>query len=209
MGDKHLFEHREGSRFAAKDAVVLPILRSVEAYSDYRAVLMPCLNGPELEILLGKGVAPGNIFSIERDPSVHKIQRNPPPDLPHLHGIRTTYKPLASDRAVDHVHALLGPVDLIYLDFFGQPAYTHWTTLFKVFKLGLLRPGATILLTFGASRGEPFAARLNAALNHVVPAQSYVDSAIAHSGHAPYVSVKHFPYSSNRLPFITSRFLFS
>lgn len=198
------------SRFHAKDEVIIPLLESVPVPhpKTFRAVLMPCLYGPELTILERQGVLREHLFSVERDPQVHAIQRDPKlPAHQHLHGIRTTPRPMGATEAIDHVHMMLGQVDLAYLDFFGQPALTHWTLLFKIFRLRLLAPRAVLILTFGGSRGEPFACQVNNRLKGSVT-QAYVDSALLRAHHPTYQSCAEHPYVSANLPYMTTEFRF-
>lgn len=176
----------------------------------FRAVLMPNLHGPELDVLHRQGVPNEHLFAVERSPLVHQGLLAPLPQHAHLLGIQTTPYPMDVLPALDYAWSVLGRrVDLIYLDFFGQPNFTHLQSLRKVFSLRLLPEHGVLILTFGRSRGERVACHVNRTIARgMMPAQAYVDAALEMTGHRSYVRVSNHPYSSDGLPFVTSVFRF-
>lgn len=187
-----------GSAFQAKDAIVASVLGRlrVEHPEAFKAVLMPCLHGPELKALADLGVPRHNVYAIERDPEVYRVLRDPPPEYTHLQGIRVPPRPMSATDAIDHAQLTLGRVNLAYFDFFGQPDGSHYRLLLKLFRLRMLAAGATLLLTFGRNRGNTFACLLNRRLRRMSPAAAYVACALRTTTQPMFLHTEDYPYTS-------------
>lgn len=192
---------RRDARFANKDAVTLPVLQQLAVANpqNYFAVLMPSLWGPELFLLQERGVPTCNMFAIERDPQTHARYLSNDNETTHLNGIRTTRLPADAIDAIDEIP--FGRVNLMYLDFFGQPDYSHYVTLYRVFRRRLLVRGASLLLTFGRNRGDTFACLLNKQLRVENPTVAYVAAALEATDHPRFVQCVEHTYRSGGNPY--------
>lgn len=137
------------ARCVEKDAIVQDVISRLSVTPDFAAVVMPAAHGPEVELLAGRGVSLGSMFAIERSPAVRKVQE--------ARGLRVPYRAMEADHAIDHVPLeWAGRVGFCYLDFLGRPSTPHLETIRKVMRLGLLGPGACLLVTLGVNRGDSF-----------------------------------------------------
>jgi hypothetical protein len=110
---------------------------------------MPCLFGPEISIIKNKGVPSKNIVAIERDPQTWK-------EIRIRHGFDVGPAPLEANEAIDHIYAKHEDgFDLIYLDFFSRPTFSHLQMLQKIFAFQMIRKGGKLILTFGKARCRP------------------------------------------------------
>jgi hypothetical protein len=135
-------------RCKEKNSVICPILEGIEikAAKLWKAILMPCLHGPEISILLSKGIPRKNIVAIERDPDTWEEIRD-------RHAFDMGHGPLEANEAIDHIYAAHEDgFNLIYLDFFSRPTFSHLQMLQKIFSFGLIRKGGKLILTFGKGR---------------------------------------------------------
>lgn len=178
-----VFRNRErrNKRCIEKDKILLPILSSLNLNNpkSFKAILMPCLWGPELIYLRNKNVPPENIFIIERERRTWATIRSHPSWGPHLHNVKTTYKPLPATQAIDFAYAEIGQCDLIYLDFFGQPNNSHWFLFRKIFKLEILKQHGKFLATFGKTRCRGYVHEINKKLSkEVVPTLTMIKAAM-------------------------------
>jgi hypothetical protein len=178
----HVFaagKNMRDARCANKDKVIVPMIEKLRICNPdkFNAVLMPCLDGPELDILRSKGVPARNIWAIEADPDVYaKMKKSLPVNMPP--------KPLRSYEAIMHIRAEMADrgskCGLMYLDYFGQPHAEHVRLLRHVFMLGMLDDNGTLILNFGRNRCSDYVARINGKLKseHRVPVKEYVDAVI-------------------------------
>jgi hypothetical protein len=194
-----------------KDAVILPLLSAIdiESPSDFHAIIMPCLYGPEAYVLVERGVPAANIFAIERDHLIHReIRECKRTDRFPLAGMSTTQVPMSASSALDRSFVLADEFDLIYLDFFAQPEYkTHYCqTIRKIFELRMLKNNGTLILNFGKARcHKKGIADLNVRLLSQfadseiahVPTKILVYAALYETKHPPPVSVSDYLYESH------------
>jgi hypothetical protein len=184
------------SRCGEKDAITRGIIGKMKGGSGFRAILMPCLHGIEVGILSGLGVKPGGIFAIER---VDKNWR----DMKKMGRVTLTPRPMDAHVAVDYIEAAApGGFDLIYGDFLGQPDFTHAEFLYKIFALGMIRPGGKLLLTFGLNRCRKLTKEFNDMLIRIgktdfVPTRHYVEAAVELAGHRKPRRIREHPYQSS------------
>jgi hypothetical protein len=119
---KRFATHRDDAD--GKDAVILPILSSVRVAdpSTFKAILMPALHGPEVDILLTKGVPLGNMWAIERDPETRRKIKD--------RGLRVASGALEIKVSINEMLFIdPGPYGLVYLDPFGKPSLDHFDAL--------------------------------------------------------------------------------
>ena len=165
---------------AMKDSIIVPLLEGLEIADPvcYHALLMPCLHGPELRVLRARGVPDGNLWALEKDPRVWAEMRRALP-------VRMLSGPMHSAASMPHVCAEMARTgkrfDLVYLDYFGQPADEHLKALTFLFKLRMLAERADLILTFAANRCARHVTSVNRQLRgemlgHLVKA--YVDAAL-------------------------------
>lgn len=195
-----------------KDKILCPILESLSLSKNFRALLMPNLFGHEAFYLVEHGVPPENLFAIE-DNSVETGYSNPNPFNAHeeiklcqhpdrqaLKGMRTTENPEPLSRAIDEAYWQpdYQPFDLIYLDFLSQPDYeNHYKNgILKIFetKPEMLKPDATMILTFGRGRSHHDTSEINKTIlreakrvgisyDFSLPTEIYVAAALHQSKH--------------------------
>lgn len=184
------------SKCAEKDAITGKILDSMKIGPQFRAILMPCLHGTEVDYLEKRGVSADRMFAIER------VERNWK-DMKADARVTLTPRPLDAHLAIDHIEAVApGGFDLIYGDFLGQPDFTHAEFLFKIFKLRMIRPRGKLLLTFGLTRCRRLVKEFNTMLlglggSRHVPTRHYVDAAIELTGHRKYRKrIREYVYKS-------------
>lgn len=182
-------------RCKEKNSVICPILEAMKVPNPlkWKAILMPCLHGPEVPIFLGKGVPRQNLVAIERDPATwREIQRTLDLDVGP--------EPLEANEAIEHIAAKHEDgFDLVYLDFFSRPTFSHLQMLQKLFSFKMLKPGAKLILTFGKGRCRPEVQQLNDMLNcqgQVLPTKVEVLAAAEISNHRPPRWIKNHNYLS-------------
>lgn len=175
-------------RCAAKDAIVERVIAGLKIPNPeiYRAILMPNAYGPEIELLQKRGVRTSGMFAIERDPEIRLRQAE--------RGMKVPYKALPVEKAIDCVP--FEKVDFCYLDFFGQPGPKQLEAFTKIFRLGLLKPQACLLVTFGVNRGDSFSCHLNKSLT-MCPGEAYLRAAIDQARHVHPLRTSCHPYSSS------------
>ena len=129
-----------------KDIIIRELLSNLCVEN---ALLMPCLNGPEIKIIKDNGTLPKNIFLVERDPEVFKAMQS----SVYLKGTFKTSGPMSATDGLNEIAAELittdRKLDLVYLDFYSQPSAEHVDILLKLFKLNILANNCTMILTFG------------------------------------------------------------
>ena len=178
-----------------KDAITRRIIGSMKIGRAFKCILMPCLYGVELELLEGKKVTSNRIHAIER---LNQNWR----DMRKSGRVTVTPRPMDAHIAVDHIEALSpGGFDFIYGDFLGQPDFTHAEFLYKIFALGMMRPGGKLLMTFGLNRCHSLVKEFNQMLmkaGHakVVPTRHYIDAALELAEHRRYRKLSEHSYGS-------------
>lgn len=184
------------SRCGEKDAITRRIIEKMDVGPGFRAILMPCLHGIEVDMLAGRGVAQERIFAIER---VDKNWR----DMRKMGRVTVTSRPMDAHHAIDHIEAVAsGGFDFIYGDFLGQPDFTHAEFLYKIFALKMVRPGGKMLLTFGRNRCRKLVKEFNDMLLRIgrtefVPTRHYVAAAVELAGHRKPRRILEHPYTSS------------
>lgn len=184
------------SRCGEKDAITRRIIEKMDVGPGFRAILMPCLHGIEVDMLAGRGVAQERIFAIER---VDKNWR----DMRKMGRVTVTSRPMDAHHAIDHIEAVAsGGFDFIYGDFLGQPDFTHAEFLYKIFALKMVRPGGKMLLTFGRNRCRKLVKEFNDMLLRIgrtefVPTRHYVAAAVELAGHRKPRRIREHPYTSS------------
>lgn len=182
-------------RCREKNSVICPMLERIRIQSprDWKAILMPCLHGPEIEIFRAKGVPNGNIVAIERDPSTWR-------EIKNRHGFDVGPEPLEANEAIDHIYARHPDgFDLIYLDFYSRPTFAHLQMLQKIFTFQMIRKGAKLILTFGKGRCRPEVREINDMLlkrNETLPTKTEILAATELSKHRPPSWIKNHEYLS-------------
>jgi hypothetical protein len=154
-------------RCVAKDMIVRDVIRKLDVSPTFTAILMPAAYGPEVEILESRGVRRSNMFAIEREPAVRRIQE--------AQGLRVPPKAMTSDHAVDCVP--FEHVDFCYLDFLGRPSTSHLETIRKLVRLNLLVEGSCFLVTLGVNRGDGFSCPMSVD-GQVIPGTAYLRAAV-------------------------------
>lgn len=178
-----------------KDLITLKVLESLKVGKDFSAILMPCLHGIELEQLEVSGASARRLFAIERVAGVWS-------EMKRQGRVRVTPKPMDAQVAIDFIQAEHPEgFNFIYGDFLGYPDFTHLEFLVKVFALKMVKPGGTMLLTFGRNRCRKIVSQWNAILRRIdgrrtVPTPSYVDMALEITGHRKYRNLIEHPYKS-------------
>ena len=140
-----------------KDAVTLPIVRGLRFSNPSAAqvLILPCLADPVVGILADEhGIPRENMRAGERDYWVwRKMHRRP-----YLRGVRLPPRPRSLGEDIDFVRSELAgrKLDLVYLDFFGQPTSETFTILSKLFRYDMLARKAVVLITtlFTRSKNE-------------------------------------------------------
>lgn len=169
---------QRNARCKNKDALTHKLLDElvIQRPRAFRALLMPSMFGPEVGMLRERGVPIQNMFAIERDLKVHASYA-----AGMFKGIQTTEHPCSAVVAADHVP---WPVNLAYLDFFGQPDGDHLEALRKLMRLGIVRRGTTLITTFGANRGDTFSCDVNRRIRSTKkePGECYVRAAAELAG---------------------------
>ena len=156
---------KRARRCAAKDHIISTWLKKLDVHNDFHAALMPCLRGPEIELLTARGVPTGNLMAIERDPSTYAAMRQ----APYLRGVWMPPAPKDAVDAIDSIAAELWQrggkqLNLIYLDFFSQPGTEQAEILYKLKRLNLMAPGATLIFNHGNNRTTKTVSQINRAL---------------------------------------------
>ena len=109
LGSEAVFSStKRDARCREKDSVIKPILWSVDIPDprDFHALLMPCTQGPELDILGSKGVPPSNVWAIEgRAEELKKMRR--------ILKVRMLDRPMRSDKAIVHIEALMAEAGVL------------------------------------------------------------------------------------------------
>lgn len=195
--ENEIFRTKRGRnrRFKEKNSVICPILESIKVVrpASWTAILMPCLHGPELAILKNKKVPNRNLWAIERDPQTWR-------DIKRTLGLNVGPEPLEASEAVEHIAAECeNGFDLIYLDFFSRPNFSHLRMLQKIFTFRMLKPGAKLVLTFGKGRCRPEVQELNDMLlgkGEVLPTKTEVLAAAELSKHRPPKWMRNHQYRS-------------
>lgn len=176
--------------------MICPILEGIQILKPetWKAILMPCLHGPEISILQNKCVPCSNLIAIERDPRTWKEIRD-----------RLRFdvgpEPLEANEAIDHIAAKHDDgFDLIYLDFFSRPTFSHLQMLQKIFTFKMIRKGGKLILTFGKGRCRPEVREINDMLldrNEVLPTKTEILAAAEISRHHPPKWIKNHEYRSS------------
>lgn len=183
------------SRCKEKNSVICPILRRIKVDRPYawKAILMPCLHGPELAILRSKKVPAKNIVAIEND-------RETWGEIRLRHGLDCGAAPLEANLAVEEISCRHEDgFNLIYLDFFSRPTFSHLQMLQKIFSFKMLKPGAKLILTFGKGRCRPGARELNEMLlkdGEILPTKTEVLAAAEISRHPAPRWIRNHHYRS-------------
>lgn len=155
---------------------------------------MPCLHGPEISILQSKKVPNRNLVAIERDPATWKEIRD-------RLGFDVGPAPLEANEAIDHIYAKHEDgFDLIYLDFFSRPTFSHLQMLQKIFSFKMIRNGGKLILTFGKGRCRPEVREMNDMLlkrNEVLPTKTEILAAAEISRHQAPKWIKNHEYRSS------------
>lgn len=183
-------------RCREKNSVICPILEriSINSPSSWKAVLMPCLHGPEISILKAKNVPNENIVAIERDPDTWR-------EIKSRHGFDVGPAPLEANEAIEHIYASHEDgFDLIYLDFFSRPTFSHLQMLQKIFTFRMLRKNGKFILTFGKGRCRPEVREMNDMLlksGEALPTKTEILAATEISGHRRPRWIKNHEYRSS------------
>lgn len=165
----------------------------------YHALLMPCLYGPEVNLLQQRGVPAQNLYALEREPKTLKIMRR----SAYLRDVWLPPAALPSCRGIDHVAAALAErgakLSLAYLDFFGSPGLEHVELFWKMFRLKVFAERARLLVTFGVEmRGRRLAREVNKTLakesDELLPVRAYLKAVMPEN--AGIKSMRFYPYKS-------------
>jgi len=189
-------EKERHTRFKEKNSVICPILEKIriESPGSWKAILMPCLHGPEISILKSKGVPSANIVAIERDPDTWRMIKS-------RHGFDVGPAPLEANEAIDHIYAKHeGGFDFIYLDFFSRPTFSHLQMLQKIFSFRMIRKGGKLILTFGRNRCRPEVREMNDMLlrgKELLPTKVWILAAAEISRHRHPKRIKNHEYKSS------------
>lgn len=155
---------------------------------------MPCLHGPEISILLNKGVPCWNLVAIERDPRTWKEIRD-------RLGFDVGPGPLEANEAIDHIYAKHEDgFDLIYLDFFSRPTFSHLQMLQKIFSFGMIKKGGKLILTFGKGRCRTEVRDMNNMLlknGEILPTKTEILAAAEISSHRAPEWMRNHEYKSS------------
>lgn len=179
-----------------KDSVITPILESVRVQYPHRfkALLMPCLHGPELAILTKKGIPSSNIVAIENNPNTWLAMRS-------QLKIDVGHKPMDANERMDYAQAEHPEgFDLIYQDFYGQPAMKHREILLKIFRFKMLKSKGVLLLNFGITRTSRETNEMNDRLTQksgeLTPTMTDILGAIELAGHPKPKKLRNHTYKS-------------
>ena len=138
---KFTTQQRTGSE--QKDRIITEVLSqlSIANPETFKAILMPAVDGPEINLLHDRGVPLKNMWAIERASKIWKQIRD--------RGLSITAEPANIEDAVPEILSNVdGNFDLAYLDFLGRPHPKH----FKALERLLPRISGTIIITYVHTR---------------------------------------------------------
>ena len=141
-----------------KDKIVKSLISGLDIQNpeSYHALLMPGNQGPELPMLMRRGVPVSNIWAVEMVSSVYKEIMDKEKSL------KLTSFPMELIQAVDDIWSRMTfPMNFVYLDLYGAPTAKLARTLWKIFKLRLLSSSSVLVLTTGRTRTTSFSNLVN------------------------------------------------
>jgi hypothetical protein len=190
----HHDQHTRDVRCKPKDAISKPLIEGLKIANpqEFHALLMPALFGPEVEILLRKGVPTGNIWCVENVPFVHRrlLER----------GFRLTPKPQKLALALDFIEASASAkFDLIYIDLYGVPDLSLHQALKKILHLRMLKDDSLLMITVGKGRCQRLYSVLNREIERhtglFLPTRIFIERLVV--GHYPLPAISEKRYFSS------------
>jgi hypothetical protein len=194
-------EERRNTECANKDRLLSRIFRGIRISNpnEFRAILMPCLYGMEVDFLLSRGVPKANMHAIERDKKVFRMMKS---KIAKSRGVTMTPKPMPDTEALSYFYALTGPhaFRLIYLDYFSRPGFRHLQALQRIFALRLLAPHSTLILNLGKTRCRVLTKQFSDSFcskGEELPGKNMIIAAAGSASHPMPKVVDTYGYKSN------------